>query len=192
MEFDLDAGNVAHIARHGITPEECEEAYWNAPDGDRGPGTEARAQQAVPGGDQRGQAADVRDRRTQGQDPVRHRAPDAHETTADLPGGGMMPAKTRIPAFQSEKEKAAWWDAHAEVFTALCLKAKKEGKIKRLPVIRGAPRPTTIRLPIADIETAQQIAERRGLPYQTYLKGLLHQALEDRKSTRLNSSHANI
>jgi len=45
-------------------------------------------------------------------------------------------------------------------------------------VIRGATRSTTIRLPIADIETAQQMAESRGLPYQTYLKGLLHQALE--------------
>src|ERR1035437_8128899 len=67
MEFDWDAANVAHIARHGITPEECEEAYRKAPDGDRGPGTEARAPQAVPGGDQRGQAADVGDHRTQGQ-----------------------------------------------------------------------------------------------------------------------------
>jgi hypothetical protein len=75
----------------------------------------------------------------------------------------MMPAKTRIPAFQSEKEEAAWWDAHPEVVTALFLKAKKEGKIKRLPVIRGATRSTTIRLPIADIEAAQQIAKRRGV-----------------------------
>jgi uncharacterized DUF497 family protein len=31
MEFDWDAANVAHIARHGITPEECEEADWNGP-----------------------------------------------------------------------------------------------------------------------------------------------------------------
>ena len=31
MEFDWDAANVAHIARHGITAEECEEAYWNGP-----------------------------------------------------------------------------------------------------------------------------------------------------------------
>ncbi|MGD0499738.1 MAG: CopG family antitoxin [Bryobacteraceae bacterium] len=89
-----------------------------------------------------------------------------------------MTAKTRIPAFKSEKEEAEWWDTHPEVVTALFLKAKKEGKITRLPVVRGATRPTTIRLPIADIETAQQIAEKRGLPYQTYLKGLLHQALE--------------
>lgn len=31
MLFDWDAGNVKHIARHGITPEECEEAYRNGP-----------------------------------------------------------------------------------------------------------------------------------------------------------------
>jgi uncharacterized protein len=31
MEFEWDAANVAHIARHGITPEEREEAYWNGP-----------------------------------------------------------------------------------------------------------------------------------------------------------------
>ncbi len=94
-----------------------------------------------------------------------------------------MPGKTRIPAFKSEKEEAEWWDAHPEVVTALFLKAKKEGKIKRLPVVRGATRSTTIRLPLADIETAQEIAEKRGLPYQTYLKTLLHQALErDRKT----------
>ncbi len=95
-----------------------------------------------------------------------------------------MPTKIRIPTFKSERAEAEWWDAHPEVVTALFLKAKKEGKIERLPVIRGATRSTTIRLPIADIETAQHIAEKRGLPYQTYLKGLLHQALERERKAR--------
>ena len=31
MLFDWDAANVEHIARHGIAPEECEEAYRNGP-----------------------------------------------------------------------------------------------------------------------------------------------------------------
>ena len=31
MEFDWDWGNAAHIARYGIRPEECEEAYRNGP-----------------------------------------------------------------------------------------------------------------------------------------------------------------
>ena len=31
MVFDWDAANVGHIARHGVTPGECEEAYRNGP-----------------------------------------------------------------------------------------------------------------------------------------------------------------
>ena len=31
MVFDWNAANVEHIARHGITPDECEEAYRNGP-----------------------------------------------------------------------------------------------------------------------------------------------------------------
>ena len=88
-----------------------------------------------------------------------------------------MASKQRMPKFKSEQEEAAWWDAHPEVITELFLKAKKEGKIKRLTVIRGATRPVTIRIPVADIEAAQEVASRKGIPYQTYIKGLLHQAL---------------
>jgi uncharacterized protein len=29
--FDWNAANAEHIARHGVTPEECEEAYRNGP-----------------------------------------------------------------------------------------------------------------------------------------------------------------
>jgi predicted DNA binding CopG/RHH family protein len=90
----------------------------------------------------------------------------------------MMAAKTVIPKFKSEKAEAEWWDEHTDVITDLFLQAKKAGKIKRLPVVRGATRSTTIRLPIADLEMAQEIAEKRGLPYQTFLKGVLHEALE--------------
>ena len=86
--------------------------------------------------------------------------------------------KVKLPTFKSEKEEAEWWDAHPDVITALFLKAKKEGRIKRLPVVRGATKPVTIRMPIGDIDRAQELAEKRGLPYQTYIKGLLHQALE--------------
>jgi predicted DNA binding CopG/RHH family protein len=89
----------------------------------------------------------------------------------------MTTTKTRIPRFKSEREEAEWWDKHPEVITQLFLKAKKDGKIKRLPMIRGATKPLTIRIPITDIETAQELAQKRGLPYQTYIKGLLHQAL---------------
>ena len=31
MTFDWDAANVEHIARHGVRPLECKEAYRNGP-----------------------------------------------------------------------------------------------------------------------------------------------------------------
>jgi predicted DNA binding CopG/RHH family protein len=89
-----------------------------------------------------------------------------------------MTAKTSIPIFESEKEEAQWWDAHPDVITELFVQAKKEGKLKRLPVVRGSTKSVTIRMPIVDIESAQKLAEQRGLPYQTYIKGLLRRALE--------------
>ena len=95
-----------------------------------------------------------------------------------------MATKHSIPRFKSEDEEAAWWDAHPEVITELFLKARKDGKIKKLPVIRGSTKPVTIRMPVDDLEAAQEIAERRGVPYQTYIKGLLHQALaRERKAS---------
>jgi predicted DNA binding CopG/RHH family protein len=39
-------------------------------------------------------------------------------------------------------------------------------------------KPVTIRLAERDIQMAKEQADRLGLPYQTYLKSVLHQALE--------------
>jgi predicted DNA binding CopG/RHH family protein len=103
-----------------------------------------------------------------------------------------MATKHKMPRFKSEQEEAAWWDAHPEVITELFLKARKEGRIKRLPVVRGATRPVTIRMPIADVEVAQEIAERQGVPYQTYIKGLLHKALERERKARLSGPAGSV
>jgi predicted DNA binding CopG/RHH family protein len=89
-----------------------------------------------------------------------------------------MATKVQIPNFKSEKEEAEWWDAHPEVITKLFLQAKRAGKLTRLPQARGMTKSVTIRLAVNDVETAQELAEKRGLPYQTFVKMLLHQALE--------------
>jgi len=36
----------------------------------------------------------------------------------------------------------------------------------------------SIRLPAPDIAAAQKLARKKGIPYQTYIKTLLHDALE--------------
>ena len=46
------------------------------------------------------------------------------------------------------------------------------------PLHRVLARLLSIRLPEPDIALAQRLAESKGLPYQTYIKSLLHEALE--------------
>jgi len=46
------------------------------------------------------------------------------------------------------------------------------------PLHRVLSRLLSIRLPEPDISLAQRLAESKGLPYQTYIKSLLHEALE--------------
>jgi len=53
-----------------------------------------------------------------------------------------MPARIAVPKFKSEWDEAQWWDAHPEVVTALFLKAKKEGRIERLPRIVAQRNPS--------------------------------------------------
>ena len=79
-----------------------------------------------------------------------------------------------IPKFRSEAEEAAWWDRHPEVATEILKRALKSGKARRAVPLKTV----TMRLPVPDIQTAQDLAGRKGLPYQTYIKMLLHEVLE--------------
>jgi len=91
-----------------------------------------------------------------------------------------MPQKpTVIPRFKTEAEEAEWWDAHPEVATRIMKRAIKSGKVRRAVPLRTV----TMRLPVPDLETAQDLAARKRLPYQTYIKMLLHEALEKERRT---------
>jgi predicted DNA binding CopG/RHH family protein len=48
----------------------------------------------------------------------------------------------------------------------------------RASMYRPVMRAISIRLPAPDIALAQELAGRKGLPYQTYIKQLLHDALD--------------
>ena len=87
----------------------------------------------------------------------------------------MAGKKMTIPKFRNEKEEAEWWDAHPEVATRLLKQALRQGAVQRR---LGETRIVTMRVPVRDLEAAQELAGRKGLPYQTYMKMLLHQALE--------------
>lgn len=87
--------------------------------------------------------------------------------------------KLKIPKFKDEAEEANWLYENRESLTAAFLRAAAEGRVRHGTLKRRAgTTPTTIRLPEEDLSRAKVLAERRGLRYQTYLKMLIHQALE--------------
>ena len=86
-----------------------------------------------------------------------------------------MPRKqVTIPKFKNEAEEAEWWDSHPEVATELMQRAMKAGTARRAVPLKTV----TMRLPVADLQAAEALAHKRGLPYQTYIKMILHEALE--------------
>jgi len=90
-----------------------------------------------------------------------------------------MDEKLKVPEFKDEAEEARWWFDNQDLLDQEFVKAAAEGRLGRGTVARRAGIPTTtIRLDPRDIERARVQAERRGLKYQTYLKMLIHEALE--------------
>lgn len=96
-----------------------------------------------------------------------------------------MPQKRVIPKFVTEAEEADWWHENRTAISRDLKDAVKKGEAriltKEIIKERLASRPVTIRLSEADIQMAQKQAEAKGLPYQTYIKSLLHETLISRE-----------
>ncbi len=92
-------------------------------------------------------------------------------------------ANKKQPHFKTEAEEAEWWAKNQELIADRFEEAKATGKIGRGTVVRlareraGASPTITIRLAEADLARARTLAAEKGLRYQTYIKMLLHQAL---------------
>jgi predicted DNA binding CopG/RHH family protein len=85
----------------------------------------------------------------------------------------------KIPNFENEADEADWLYENREKLSAAFLQAAKEGRVRQGTLQkRGITPATTIRLAPEDIARARILAEQRGLRYQTYLKMLIHEALE--------------
>lgn len=95
-----------------------------------------------------------------------------------------MKVKRPLPAFKSEAEEAEWWYKNRARLDKDLAEAAKKGKLHRLDqatlrtrLAASKSRVVSIRLAEDDIELARQQALSKGLPYQTYIKSVLHQAL---------------
>jgi predicted DNA binding CopG/RHH family protein len=99
--------------------------------------------------------------------------------------------KRVIPAFATEAEEAEWWYRNRNVHGRQLLTAAKEGKAnvltkqalrQRIAASRKRAAPiVSLRIPENDLALARKQAERKGLPYQTYIKSLLHETLTARE-----------
>jgi predicted DNA binding CopG/RHH family protein len=98
-----------------------------------------------------------------------------------------MADKRVIPKFKSEAEEAEWWDQNRDMISQDLRAAQGAGELKVLTKERlrerlnAKARVVTIRLAEADIDLARKQAERKGLPYQTYIRSLLHETLVGRE-----------
>jgi len=97
----------------------------------------------------------------------------------------MPRAKLSMPRFRNESEEADWW-ASAEGREYVKKKVKARRAVGRRPagsslVAELNRRKTTqiaLRLAQADLAQARELAERKGIGYQTLLKILVHEGLQ--------------
>jgi predicted DNA binding CopG/RHH family protein len=94
-----------------------------------------------------------------------------------------MMTKRKVPRFQTEREEAAWWNRNRAELDKDSVQAARKGKLKRLDpaALRARVSATTkvisLRMLEDDLALAREQAAAKGLPYQTFLKSLLHEAL---------------
>jgi predicted DNA binding CopG/RHH family protein len=103
----------------------------------------------------------------------------------------MNKKKRIVPEFATEAEEAEWWfknrnihgrDLQAAVKSGEAKVLTREKLLERIANSRKPAAPVVaLRIPQADLALARKQAEKKGLPYQTYIKSLLHETLNARE-----------
>jgi hypothetical protein len=106
----------------------------------------------------------------------------------------MTKKQRTVPTFATEAEEGAWWYKNRDAHGAQLLAAVKSGEaqlltkeklLDRIGASRKTPAPVVaLRIPHADLALARKQAAEKGLPYQTYIKSLLHETLADREKRK--------
>ncbi|HEY0796588.1 MAG TPA: hypothetical protein VGD64_12475 [Acidisarcina sp.] len=179
--FHWDSSNIIHVGKHGVSPEEVEQVFTNAP---------FDIERQFRGGEERtvhmGETAAGRvlivivtiggNRSEWSQ---HFRRTERCGSSIQSKRSQDMPKTLETPEFKTEVEEARWWADNQALLLKEFEEAAKDGTLGRSTLVKRGQTPTiTIRLDPADIELARRQAEQRGLRYQTYLKMVIHQALQ--------------
>lgn len=88
-----------------------------------------------------------------------------------------MAKRLTIPTFTSEAEDAAWHQKHRRELEREFGRRWDEGTTFRKSGKNGDPlRPITIRMNPSDLQSIRRQARAAGVPYQTYIRMLLHES----------------
>jgi predicted DNA binding CopG/RHH family protein len=86
-----------------------------------------------------------------------------------------MSDKLDIPAFETEAEEAAWWNANSDAVEEHMLRKLESGDYT--VGVASARVPTTLTLTPSDLTKAKALAEKQGVSYEQYLESLVHREL---------------
>jgi len=96
--------------------------------------------------------------------------------------------KKRLPKFRSEAEEAAWWDNNQEKAAAWLEEAAAKGQLRSVEdVVKLPPKVSrwwygAVRLPAREVRRAKRLAARRGIAYETLVRNLFQEALDQAES----------
>jgi predicted DNA binding CopG/RHH family protein len=101
-------------------------------------------------------------------------------------------SKVVIPTFASTRAEAEWFDKNRKRLEADMRRRLRAGDFKTLTEAlaqsaakeKAKLKPVTIRMRPDDLEAVRGLAVEKGLPYQTYIKVLLHEALKRERASR--------
>jgi len=90
-----------------------------------------------------------------------------------------MEKNMTVPKFASEADEAKWWFEHQDLMLEDFQSAAAEGTLGRGTAMRRAlEAEAVIQLDAEDARKAHAAAARKGISYQSYVKALIHEALE--------------
>jgi predicted DNA binding CopG/RHH family protein len=89
-------------------------------------------------------------------------------------------SKVRIPKFENESAEADWWSSREgrDFLKQQPPPSKKSGSPLIAKLAKASTVQIALRLPSPDLAKAREIAERKGVGYQTLLKMLVREGLE--------------
>lgn len=95
----------------------------------------------------------------------------------------MKKEKKEIPKFKNEKEEALFWENNSTMDFDLIHTPDVDIKITQdaQEKIRGRLKPVTLRLKQSQIDDAKEIAELKGIPYQTLIRVWVSEAIRREK-----------